>query len=346
MKKIFIFGAGSIGNHLTNASLKDGYKVYITDKSNQALERMKNELFKKRYGYWSNNIVIVKINDLKKVLNLNFEIVVIGTPPQTHLKLYDFCKKNLKYNKILIEKPFSVYSQKIPNLSKRNYIFCGYNHSVSPSIKYFLNILQKNKKNYIFTTIKWKEGWTGILNAHYWLKNEFSTYLGNIKQGGGAIHEHSHPIHLAVIILKILSKKNIKLENSNLLFKKKGKIKYDYFANILLNSNNNNVDLEIDLIEPGSKKEITIFYRNKIVRWIHNFSESNDAVITYLKGKKKVKLFKKKRETEFISELQSIKNINTIESYKKSNLNIKHAIDVMKIIRNVIKNQKLKINKK
>ena len=35
MTKIFIIGAGSIGNHLTNAAIKDKYEVYITDKSNE-----------------------------------------------------------------------------------------------------------------------------------------------------------------------------------------------------------------------------------------------------------------------------------------------------------------------
>ena len=343
-KKIFIFGAGSIGNHLTNAGIKDNYEVYITDKSDKALKRMQNQLFQKRYGYWSENINLIKFNEIRKIFNINFEIVIIGTPPKTHLKLYDFCKKNLNYKKILIEKPLCVYSQKINNISKKDYIFCGYNHSVSPSIKYFLKMLSKNKKNYLFTSIKWKEGWKGILNAHYWLKDEFSTYLGNIEEGGGAIHEHSHPIHLAVIILKLLSDKTIKVINSDLNFKKNKKIKYDYFSNILLNSNKNKVSLEIDLVEPGSKKEITINFSNKVIRWIHNYSESNDAVIIYHKNQKKIKLFKKKRETEFISEFKSIRKVTNSKSYNSSNLNIKHAINVMQIIKTVIKNENLRSN--
>ena len=46
-KKIFIFGAGSIGNHLTNAGIKDNYEVYITDKSDKALKGCKTNSFKK-----------------------------------------------------------------------------------------------------------------------------------------------------------------------------------------------------------------------------------------------------------------------------------------------------------
>ena len=147
MQKIFIFGAGSIGNHLTNASLKAGFEVFITDKSDKALARMKSELFKRRYGYWSNNINLIKIRDLKKILDVKFEIVIIGTPPRTHLELFNFCKKNLKYKKILIEKPLCVYNQKTNNILSKEYIFCGYNHSVSASINYLFNILIKNKIN-------------------------------------------------------------------------------------------------------------------------------------------------------------------------------------------------------
>ena len=47
------------------------------------------------------------------------------------------------------------------------------------------------KKEILLIDVNWKEGWKGILNAHFWNKNEFSTYLGNLNEGGGSIHEHS-----------------------------------------------------------------------------------------------------------------------------------------------------------
>ena len=345
MKKIFIFGAGSIGNHLTNASLRSGYEVYITDKSEIALKRMKNELFKKRYGYWSDKIKIIKNSELQNFFNIKFDLIIIGTPPKSHIKLYEFCKNKMTYKKILIEKPLCVYNENFKSLIPLNkYIFCGYNHSVSDSFKYFTKLLKDNKKNYFFSTIKWKEGWTGILNAHYWLKNEFSTYLGNIEEGGGAIHEHSHPIHLAVLMLKTLSKEDIKVESSNLIYKYNKKIRYDSFANILLKSKKFNIDLEIDLLEPGSKKEVTVYFKNFIMRWIHNYTKSSDAVIIFNKFKYKIKLFKKNRETEFISELKDISKTDNKNKYKDSKLNVSNALEVMNIIKKVIKNENLRTN--
>ena len=344
MTKIFIIGAGSIGNHLTNAAIKDKYEVYITDKSSEALYRMKKELFKKRYGYWSNKIRIIKFNDLDKIYNIKFELVIIGTPPSSHLSLFNFCKKNFKYKKIMIEKPLAVFNQNFNKLPKKDFVFCGYNHSVSPSFLYLLNLIVKNKEKILFSSIKCKEGWTGILNAHYWLKDEFSTYLGNIYKGGGAIHEHSHPIHLAVIILKNLTKNNIEVINSNLQFKKKTNKMYDCHARMLLKSNKNKIDIEIDLLEPGSSKEISIYLPNKLIRWIHNYDKSNDAVIIYKNNKSKVNLFKKKRETEFINEIRALKKVNNFKKYNQSNLNAKHAATVMKIIKKVIKNEDLRSN--
>ena len=91
-------------------------------------------------------------------------------------------------------------------------IFCGYNHTVNPSLEYLFRSLNKVKHNVENVFIDWKEGWNGILGAHPWLKNEFDSYLGNYNKGGGALQEHSHGLHLLICILKILKeKKYIKL---------------------------------------------------------------------------------------------------------------------------------------
>ncbi len=334
MKKILIFGAGSIGNHMTNAALILGYEIYITDKSSSALTRMKEEVFKKRYGYWSEKINIIKLNLVKSLSKITFDLIIIGTPPSSHLKILKFCQKELKYKKILVEKPLCVYNQKVnKELFKHNNIFCGYNHSISQSFLYFLNIIKKNKRQIHFINVKWKEGWTGILNAHYWLKNEFSSYLGNIEEGGGSIH-------LAVYILDQLSNdKKIKCKKNFLNFKYSAnkKIKYDSFASLNLSSEKYRINLEIDLLEPGANKEIIIHLDNKSIKWKHNHNKDADAVILFERGKSKIlKIFKKDRPTEFVEELKHLKKINNKNKYLKSPLNIYYANQVMDVIRGAI----------
>ena len=52
MKKVKIYGAGSIGNHLSRAFRTIGYEVFVCDTDKAALERMKNEIYPSRYGAW------------------------------------------------------------------------------------------------------------------------------------------------------------------------------------------------------------------------------------------------------------------------------------------------------
>ena len=53
--KVKIFGAGSIGNHLANASRKLDWEVDIYDISDDALDRTKNMIYPSRYGNWDEN---------------------------------------------------------------------------------------------------------------------------------------------------------------------------------------------------------------------------------------------------------------------------------------------------
>ena len=50
--KVKIIGAGSIGNHLAQASRRLGWEVTVVDNDQKALERMKNEIYPARYGGW------------------------------------------------------------------------------------------------------------------------------------------------------------------------------------------------------------------------------------------------------------------------------------------------------
>ena len=92
MKKILIFGCGSIGNHMSYAARRLKFQVFITDIRNQAMLRMKNIIFPKRYKKWDNKINIIDYNKVFK-LKEKFDLIIIGTPPSTHLKLLNICEE-------------------------------------------------------------------------------------------------------------------------------------------------------------------------------------------------------------------------------------------------------------
>ena len=233
-KNILIFGAGSIGNHMAFASRKLKLNVDITDTSESALNRMKSQIFIKRYGAWDPNINLIPLNNVFKIKKL-YDLIIVGTPPNTHFQIYKKVSKKLIFKNILIEKPLTNYlSKNYKNFNDdKNRIFCGYNHSLSLAFEYYLKILKKNKNDINKIHIEWKEGWKGILNAHPWLKNEFDSYLGNIKEGGGALQEHSHGLHLLILLLKQLK---IKFNKKNINFfsikKNNNKVEYDCYTNL------------------------------------------------------------------------------------------------------------------
>lgn len=334
MKKILIFGAGSIGNHMTYASLKLGHQVFVTDISSVALKRMKNQVYPSRYGKWNKNINIVNYKDTKN-LSIFFDLVIIGTPPATHLKVFELVKKKLKFKKILIEKPLCSINEK--NLAplikcKTQKIFVGYNHSISKSFLYFLKKIQKIKKkdiNEIY--VNWCENWIGILKAHFWLKNENHSYLGNFKNGGGSLQEHSHGFHISFIISKIL--KLSFFQKLKCIMLKDVSNKYDKSTQISSYNDNILFKYHTNLTTFPAKKNVIFCTKNKIFEWHCNFKANNDIVkiVSLSNNKVVIKKFKKTRSSEFENEIDHILRCNE-SSYKKSNINIQTGIQTQKYI--------------
>ena len=294
-KNVLIFGAGSIGNHMANACLKLKFNVFVTDISTKALTRMKEEIFIKRYGKWNNSIRLIEYDRVFQ-LKEKFKLIIIGTPPKTHYQLFKNCKKKLVYENILIEKPLCSFKQNFFISSKdlkNTNLFCGYNHSVSPSINYLFKKIEKVSPDQLeFIDIQWREGWRGIMNAHFWLKNERDTYLGNYKDGGGAIQEHSHGLHLSVCLMSKFFNDKYKIENKRVLFSKKVKNKvYDKYSSIIFYHKEKKLNLELDLFSLYPRKEINIYLKNnKSISWIHNYKKNNDLVRINL-GKKEKNFF-------------------------------------------------------
>lgn len=337
---ILIIGAGSIGNHFANASISLGYNVYVMDRYPVALHRMRNKIYPQRYKKWDKNICLSKF-EKKELLQLPpIDLVIIGTPPATHFEVYKDLNKFLKFKKLMFEKPLCTFLENEKKFKFKNRkidFFCGYNHSISKSFLFFENCLEK-LKNIKLVDIKWNESWDGILNAHFWLKDEYDSYLGNYKEGGGALQEHSHGLQIAVCVAKKLDNlKNFKIQSHTLIKKNKGKI-YDYSNNIFFKSKKININLEINLLENPAVKKIKIYHQDGYIEWIVNFKKNYDAVIKFSnKGKKILKLFKKSRSGEFANEIQHILNIKNEKNYNSSNIKLQNAVDSMKLIKKILK---------
>lgn len=345
MREVLIFGSGSIGNHLAYACRKLNLSVSVTDISSSALLRMKNKIYPFRYSKWDNKIQLIKYFNVFK-LKKKFDLIIIGTPPETHYSLINKIFKKLNFEKLMVEKPLSTFKDKI-NYNKirlqtnEKKIFIGYNHSISKSFLYFKNRIKNIKKKDIsIIDVSWREGWKGILNAHFWNKNEFSTYLGNLSKGGGSTHEHSHGLHLIVCLSKVL---NFKLPKKFVKFhfiKKKNKIDYyDNYLNINWKLDNFLINYTSDLISDPANKSISIITKSKKYDLIFNYMGKYDLVkISNLRsGLSKIKYFNKNRSSDFVNEISYILKIKTKQKYKKSFLNVIKGIETQQIINSIFK---------
>lgn len=197
--KVKVFGAGSIGNHLSHASRSLGYDVVLCDLDPAALDRTKNEIYPARYGSWDDSILLCTPEEAPDEA---YDIVVVGTPPHVHM---DIAAEALKGDPkaILIEKPlcgpdlFALSS--VLETSKKNgtKLFVGYDHAVSESVTSVSKTFKDNDLGKALTLdVEFREHWGGIFAAHPWLSGPWETYLGFSTKGGGAAGEHSHAINL------------------------------------------------------------------------------------------------------------------------------------------------------
>ena len=197
--KVKIFGAGSIGNHLANASINLGWEVDICDVDPKALLRTKNEIYPSRYQKWNNKIRLFENKNCPKE---KYDLIFIGTPPETHINLaLGALEENPKA--VIIEKPLCTPEltgiKKLQEMSKNQGIpvFVGYDHVVGMASEKLAKLLNEDLIGKILTIdFEFREHWGGIFAAHHWLNGPEDSYLGNISKGGGASGEHSHALNL------------------------------------------------------------------------------------------------------------------------------------------------------
>lgn len=198
--KVKVVGAGSIGNHLAQASRRMGWEVTVVDTDPKSLVRMREEIYPKRYGVWDDEIKLFLSGEEPKG---GFDIIMVGTPPDVRMKVA---------LEVLKEKPRLLHLEKpmcTPNLDgveefigasktcPNTMVTVGYNHAVAPSIEEVVRLVRRDTFGSIITIdVEFREHWGGIFSAHPWLFGPGDSYLGYWKRGGGAGGEHSHALHL------------------------------------------------------------------------------------------------------------------------------------------------------
>lgn len=298
MKKVLVFGSGSIASKHIRNLLDLNFYVFVYTK---------NKSFK------VNNKCIKIIQNLNNIPRVEFSIIANKT------------SDHLKYLKFLIKKKIHIYCEKpifFKNfdfkdikikLEKNNLIFfCGYQLLQDTKVKYLIKKLKnQNIKSFTAEVGHNFEKW-----RNYKLIN--NRYFSNTKKGGGTIFELVHEINLIQLLFGEINKiksfksksKKYKCEDAvvSIVHTKKniiGTLYQDMYSKVLFR--------KIKAITSGGTFEID-FAKNKV-----------------FKDNKTIKIKKKDNDQQTLLKRNLIEFINNIKLKKKSVTNYNNSISDLKI---------------
>ena len=341
MIKVKIYGCGSIGNHLAYACRKKNWEVLMVDVDAEALKRTKNQIYPSRYGHWDNNICLSLLNDISKEY---FDIVIIGTPPDTHIPLACDILKNEDPKILLIEKPLCSPSLKgvqefLDLLKKRKNIFVGvgYNHSLTKSIELVKRLIEQRIIGHpISMHVFFQEHWGGIFKAHPWLQGPGDSYLGFWERGGGASGEHSHAIHLWQYLSKLLNMGKINELFAMLDYVVESGTTYDRICHLNVRTKKGLLgSITQDVVTNPHKKNLRIQGSFGFIEWE---TQSDCDIVTYGDQSQLFDkhIISKNRSDDFKGEIDYIERLLdlNLNKYKIQNspISLKMGIETMNII--------------
>lgn len=309
MVSTLILGAGSIGNHMSYACRCQGWTVAVYDNDPVALKRMKNDIYPSRYKIWDEQIEL--LDAMPK--NRNFDVVIVGTPPETHITLATMAIDEFAPRLVLVEKPLcppgSDELEDFLKLVEKRNVRClvGFNHNLAKSMKYVEKCLRKIKPSEVISIeISWLESWSGIFAAHPWLDGPSDSYLGFTKRGGGACHEHSHAVALGIHISNLLELGEVRLIGSSTDIKRDNNTEYDATTSMTL-ATDSGVEIHIkqDVITHPAIKQMKIKFHDGELLWSATDKTGGDLV----KFKDVEKFFPKTRAQDFQPEIEHVNDI-------------------------------------
>jgi predicted dehydrogenase len=334
MYNVKIFGAGSIGNHLAHASRSLGWNVTICDVDQAALDRTKQTIYPTRYGKWDEAIKLSLVKDAPRG---GFDLVVVGTPPDSHLSLALGALEE-KPKAILVEKPLCP-----PNLEQAQtlqkmvmesgtFAFVGYDHVVGKAAQ---ETLQAGRQLSTIETIdvEFREHWGGIFAAHPWLQGPQDSYLGFWKRGGGASGEHSHAINLWQFLSGGLGKGRITEVSATLDYVRTDMVEYDKLCLLSLRTETGLLGRVVqDVITSPSRKWARIQGNDGFAELTIGHQPGVDRVDWKTRGDDtQFRTIQKTRPDDFIWELQHIEDVMTGKT-KDSVLSLERGLETMLVV--------------
>ncbi|MGP1358607.1 Gfo/Idh/MocA family protein [Roseicyclus sp.] len=330
-----IIGAGSIGNHLANASRRQGWSVTVCDIDAAALERTRTEIYPARYGSWDEAITLCAPQDAPKG---GFDLICIGTPPDVHMDLA-LAALEEKPAAILVEKPLcgpalegaETLRQAARDAGVR--VFTGYDHVVGAAAELAGGRAASGDFGDIATLdVDFREYWGGIFSAHPWLAGPWESYLGFSARGGGASGEHSHAINLWQHFAHELGAGRVVSVSARMDWVRDGRVDYDRLCAMHLETEAGLIgQCTQDVVTKPTRKSARLQFGGGFVEWHCGAAPGIDRVIEARDGEEaKATDISKTRPDDFIRELLHIDAC--LDSGAESPISLERGLDTMLVI--------------
>ncbi len=312
MTRVKIFGAGSIGNHLGHACRRRDWEVTLCDRDPEALRRTREDIYPSRYGAWDDEI---RLAGVEEVAGEEFDVVLVGTPPDTHLAIAMKQLERAPPRVLIVEKPLCP-----PDLAgctelqrtaqaTGTFVGVGYNHTLTANTVLAERWLQEHSIGVILTlSAVTREHWGGIFRAHPWLSGPKDTYLGFTARGGGALGEHSHAINIWQHFARLAGAGRIAEVSATLDVVDEGGACYDRIAQLSVRTEAGLVGMIVqDVVTEPAQKWLRLQGSRGFVEWEVNADAAHDAVRSWTgEGEIEETLIAKTRPDDFQPEVYHV----------------------------------------
>ncbi len=330
-----IIGAGSIGNHLARALRGTGAAVDLVDTDPAALARARDEIYPSRYGAWDEAIGLHLAGEAPQG---DYDIIVIGTPPDTHLALADAALDE-GCAALLVEKPLvtpdlaglDAFVAKVEATATR--VFVGYTHGVADATTAFVERIRAGAIGDVLTIdTETREHWGGILAAHPWLAGPEASYLGSWRRGGGALGEHSHGLHLWQQLARAFGAGEVDAVSATMDLASVGGVEYDRIALLDLTTSTGLVGRCVQdvVTRPPAKGARVTGTDGVMVLRFEREHERDVIVTTRSSGEEELDEFPTARTDDFGREVSHL--LQVMQDGTPSPLDLVHGVATMRVI--------------
>lgn len=284
-----IVGAGSIGNHLAHACRGQGWPVTIVDTDPAALRRTREEIYPARYGGWDPEI---RLAGPDEVAGEAFEVVIVGTPPDSHMRVALAELAAHAPRLMLVEKPLATPTlESCAELAARaaeagTRVLVGYNHCLTPNTRIAGEWLAQGELGEVVTLDAMiREHWRGVFAAHPWLAGPHDSYLGFTARGGGALCEHSHGLNIWQHFARLAGHGRVVRVAALLDMVEAGGAAYDRIAQLDLVTETGLVGRVVqDVVTEPPLKRLRIQGTEGHIDWEINAEPGSDAAALWTQG--------------------------------------------------------------